>query len=164
MARKKGLMSHKHDIFDRLELTTSVDQTYNAIAVICRLKDDAYQYFNEDSKSLKKWNEECNRLRQLFDKFSCSIREDKKKIVDLLEEFIEEFEHVERRLRQLLDHKGISESDRRDISNATTSWLDALLRFSVYALLLEYRGKHGKPQIIRVKTKLVIPTDKVNET
>ena len=59
MARRKGIMKYKHDIFDRLEATTATDELYNARAVIGRLRDDAYQYFEKGSDQFEKWNEEC---------------------------------------------------------------------------------------------------------
>ena len=156
---KKSVMDYRHDIFDRYKSSTSIDQTYNAIAAIGRVQNDCYRYFKKGSAPFRKWNTECNNLFNLLNKIPVLVRTEKKDAIDVLEEFISEFEHVERRLRQLLDHKSVPETARQGFKNDTDLWLNSAFRFAVYALLLEKRNKRGEVPIIRVTTKLVFPED-----
>ena len=47
-------MKYRHDLFDRLEATTAIEELYNARAVIGRLRNDAYHYFEEGSAPFEK--------------------------------------------------------------------------------------------------------------
>lgn len=149
MAKKRGKIDHRHDLFDRRRRTTSSEQRYNTIAVLQRLQDDSYRYFDVDSKPFKKWNKECINLYKLLTKTSHLLLKDEIEIPELLEQFIDEFEHVERRLRQLLDHNSISDAHRQVYKNHTDSWLNAIFRFTVYATLLEAKGRRGGYEIGR---------------
>ncbi len=157
MAKKKSIMDYRHDIFDRYKSSTSIDQTYNASAAIGRLHDDCYQYFKEGSAPFRKWHTECNNLFNLLNKAPNLVHAKKNDAIDVLEEFINEFEHVERRLRQLLHHKSVPETDRQRLKNATDFWLNSAFRFAVYALLLEKRNKRGEVPYVKITTKLVFP-------
>ncbi len=137
MARKKGLMGYRHGIFDRLETTTATDELYNARAVIGRLRHDAYQYFEEGSAQFEKWNKECLDLDGLLRKFSLPLQHGGEDSVVLLECFIVQFEHAERRFRQVLDEDPVPQPYHESKSFPTDFWLNALFRFAVNATLLE---------------------------
>lgn len=139
MARKKGLMTYQHDIFDRLEDTTVSEQLYNAHAVIGRLRDNAYQYFEEGSTQFEKWDKECIDLDNHLRKFSRPLKKGEEVPIVLLEKFIVQFEHAERRLRQVLNENPIPECYQNSATFETDSWLNTLLRFAVYATLLDLR-------------------------
>ena len=78
MAKEKTVMDNKHDIFDRYKSSTSIDQTYNAIAAIGRLRDDCYRYFRKGSKPFRKWHTECNDLFNLLNKVPVLVRMEKR--------------------------------------------------------------------------------------
>jgi len=149
MAKKKGKMGHRHDLFDRRNLTDSNDQSYNVVAVLSRLQADSYQYFKVDSKPHKKWNKECVNLYKVITNTRHLLLKGEIDMAGLLEEFIDQFEHVERRMRQLLDHNSISEAHRQVYKNRTDSWLNAIFRFTVYATLLEAKRRRGGYEIGR---------------
>ena len=157
MAKKKGLMKHKHDIFDRIKGTTSDAQIYDAHAVIGRLRDDGYKYFEKGSASFEKWEKECLTLNDIVRKFSHPEQKDPEKRIVLLEESIDQFEHAERRFRQVLAENPTPESYQESANFATDFWLGALFRFFVYAILLERKGKRRTPPFIRMVVKLPIP-------
>ena len=141
MARKKGRMAFSHDNFDRYKSSTSREQNYKAVTEIAWLQHDSHQYFKQDSGALKKWQKECIELYSLVNEFSFSMHVKEKSIADLLEGFIHEFEHVERRLRELLNHKSIPKLARQSYKDATDLRLNSCFRFAVYALLLDDRIK-----------------------
>ena len=64
----------------------------------------------------------------------------------ILEEFIESFEHTERRFRQILNIDSISDADREQIIEQTWNWFSVILRFAIYALVLEYRSSRARRQ------------------
>ena len=135
MAKKQSVMDYRHDIFDRLEDTTVSNQLYNAHAVIGRLKQDSYQHFNTGSGQFQKWNEECADLDEKLRKFSLPLKLGGEDPIVLLEKFISQFEHSERRFRQVLDEDPVPQPYHKSKSFLTDFWLDALLRFAVSATL-----------------------------
>ena len=64
----------------------------------------------------------------------------------ILEGFIDSFEHTERRFRQILDIDSIPDAEREQIVELTWNWFSVILRFSVYALVLEYRSSPARSQ------------------
>lgn len=102
-----------------------------------------------DSKPHKKWNKECVNLYKVITNTRHLLLKGEVDMAGLLEEFIDQFEHVERRMRQLLDHNSISEAHRQVYKNHTDSWLNAIFRFTVYATLLEAKGRRGGYEIGR---------------
>ena len=130
-------MSYRHDIFDRLEATTATDELANARAVIGRLRNDAYQYFEEGSAQFEKWNKECLGLDCQLRKFSLSLQHGGEEPVVLLKSFIVQFEHAERRFREVLNEDPVPEPYHESKSCPTDSWLNALFRFAVNATMLE---------------------------
>lgn len=159
MARRKGVMKYRHDIFDRLEATTATHELCNAHAVIGRLQDDAYQYFKEGSDQFEKWNNECLDLDSRLRKFTLPLQYGGEEPVVLLEKFIVQFEHVERRFRQLLNEDPVPQPYHESKSFPTDFWLNALFRFAVNATLLEIerRGameKHVEERFERIEKGL----------
>ena len=130
-------MGYRHDISDRLEATTATHELYNAHAVIGRLRNDAYQYFKEGSAQFEKWNKECLDLDCQLRKFSLPLQLGGEEPVVLLERFIVQFEHAERRFREVLNEDPVPEPYHESKSFPTDFWLNALFRFAVNATLLE---------------------------
>jgi len=153
MTRKKGRMAFSHDNFDRYKSSTSREQIYKATEEIAWLQHASHHYFRKDSGAFKKWQRECIKLYTLVSEFSFSMHVKKSSFADLLEEFIHEFEHVERRLRELLHHRSIPERVRQSYKDATDLRLNSCFRFAVYALLLDDRIKRtGEvPYVIRTE-------------
>ena len=141
MARRKGLMGYRHDIFDRLEATTATDELYNAHAVIGRLQNDAYRYFEKGSAQFEKWNKECLDLDCQLRKFSLPLQLGGEEPVVLLGRFIVQFEHAERRFREVLNEDPVPEPYHESKSFPTDFWLNALFRFAVNATLLEKKRR-----------------------
>ncbi len=137
MPGRKGLMGYRHDISDRLEATTATHELYNAHAVIGRLRNDAYQYFKEGSAQFEKWNKECLDLDCQLRKFPLPLQLGGEEPVVLLERFIVQFEHAERRFREVLNEDPVPEPYHESKSFPTDFWLNALFRFAVNATLLE---------------------------
>lgn len=164
MARKKNNMKDRHDIFDRYKDSTSMEQSYNTIETIAQLQHDSWQYFKKDSKPFKRWHKACIALWRLINDASYSTHVKKKKTSDLLEQFICEFEHVERRFRQLLDKKSIPEAERQNFKNITDSRLNSIFRFAIYALLLESRNKRENVQSVTKTTSISLGKDGTEDT
>ena len=164
MARKKSNMKDRHDIFDRYKYSTSMKQGYNAREMMAQLQHDSYRYFKKDSKPFKRWHKACIALWWLINDASYSTHVKKKKTVDLLGKFIGEFEHVERRFRQMLDDKSIPESKRQNFKNATDFRLNSIFRFAIYALLLENRNKREKVQSVTKTTSITFGKDGIKDT
>lgn len=159
MAKQKESIKSKLDLYDRLNSTTSVEQIRNARAVVERLRNDRWRYFEEGSKPFARWKEGCDELYQLINRFPASLHIDCNDMDVVLEKFIEAFEHHERRFRQILQTKSIPDSSREKITTDVSFWFDALFRFSVYGILLEKQGKRGEEQIIRTKITITTPKD-----
>ena len=155
MARRKGIMKYKHDIFDRLEATTATDELYNARAVIGRLRDDAYQYFEKGSDQFEKWNEECLDLDCQLRSLLLPLQHGGEDPIVLLERFIVQFEHAERRFRQVLDEDPVPQPYHESKSFPTDFWLNAFFRFAVNATLLEKERRETMEKHIEERFKKI---------
>ena len=163
MARKKSKMKDRHDIFDRYKYSTSKEQAYNANEMLCLLQHDSYRYFEKDSKPFKRWHKACIALWWLIADAPYSTHVKKKKTVDLINQFIDQFEHEERRLRQLL-RKSKPKDERQNFKNATDFRLNSIFRFVIYALLLENRNKREKVQVVTKTTSITFGKDGTEDT
>ena len=94
---------------------------------------------------------------------SYSTHVKKKKTVDLINQFIDQFEHEERRLRQLL-RKSKPKDERQNFKNATDFRLNSIFRFVIYALLLENRNKREKVQVVTKTTSITFGKDGTEDT
>ena len=74
-----------------------------------------------------------------INKFLARSRVFKVEAINILEEFIDSFEHTENRFHQILYSDSIDDAERVQIIEQIWNWFSVILRFAIYALVLEYR-------------------------
>ncbi|MDE0077718.1 MAG: hypothetical protein OXO50_09375 [Caldilineaceae bacterium] len=131
-------------LFKQLKLSTVEEQVDNAIAAIDLLKDEASRHFSEGSEPFRRWQRGCDELWESVDGFLAKSRVYKVDAFAILEEFIDSLEHTEKRFHQILYIDSISEADRGQIIEQTWNWFSVILRFALYALVLEYRSSQAR--------------------
>ena len=133
-------------LFKKLKSSTAKEQIENAIAAIDLLGDEADQHFEEGSEAFARWQRGCDELSMPVNEFLAKSRVFKVEAIDILAEFIDNFEHTERRFHQILYVDSISYADREQIIKQTWNWFSIILRFAIYALVLEYRNNTPRRQ------------------
>ena len=133
-------------LFKQLRASTAEEQIDNATVAIELLKDEASRHFGEGSSPFSRWQRGCDELWMSVDGFLAKSRVFQVDVFAILEEFIDSFEHNERRFRQILDIDSIPDGDREQIIEQTWNWFSVILRFAVYALVLEYRSSPARRQ------------------
>ena len=148
MAKKNSLMDSPHDGFDRYKCSKAKDQAYQVVETLAHLQACCHRYFEKDSAPFCKWQKECISLYELFVKIPWFVHAKEEENINLLEAFIDTFEHAERRLRQL--HESVPETDQTRLRNETDRMLNSIFRFAVYSVLLEERyGNREVPYITK---------------
>ncbi|MDE0078896.1 MAG: hypothetical protein OXO50_15355 [Caldilineaceae bacterium] len=133
-------------LFKQLKSSTAEEQIENARVAIELLKDEASRHFGEGSSPFSRWQRGCDELWVSVNGFLAKSRVFQVGAFAILEEFIESFEHTERRFRQILNIDSIPDADREQIIEQTWNWFSVILRFAVYALVLEYRSSLARKQ------------------
>ncbi len=133
-------------LFKKLKSSTAEEQIENAIAAIDLLGDEADQHFEEGSEPFARWQRGCDELSMSVNEFLAKSRVFRVEAIDIVEEFIDNFEHTERRFHQILYVDSISDADREQIIEQTWNWFSIILRFAIYALVLEYRNNTPRRQ------------------
>ena len=133
-------------LFKKLKSSTAEEQIGNATVAIDLLGDEADRHFEEGSEPFRRWQRGCDELWESVDGFLAKSRVFDVDTFDILEEFIDSFEHTERRFHQILYIDSISDADREPIIEQTWSWFSVILRFAIYALVLEYRNSPSRRQ------------------
>ena len=131
-------------LFKKLKTSTAEEQIDNALAAIDLLGDEAGQHFEEDSVPIERWQRGCNELSMSVNKFLARSRVFKVETINILEEFIDSFEHTENRFHQILYIDSIDEAERVKIIEQTWNWFSVILRYAIYALVLESRSSPSR--------------------
>ena len=131
-------------LFKKLKTSTAEEQIDNALAAIDLLGDEAGQHFEEDSVPFERWQRGCNELSMSVNKFLARSRVFKVEAINILEEFIDSFEQTENRFHQILYIDSIDEAERIKIIEQTWNWFSVILRYAIYALVLESRSSPSR--------------------
>ena len=99
-------------LFKKLRPSTAEEQIDNAIAAIELLGDEAEQYLNQGTEPFDRWQRGCDELSMSVNEFLAKSRVFQVEAIDILEEFIDSFEHTENRFHQILYIDSISDTDR----------------------------------------------------
>jgi hypothetical protein len=126
-------------LFKKLRTSTAEEQIDNANAAIDLLGDEADKHLNKGTEPFYRWQRGCDELSMSVNGFLAKSRVFRVEAIDILEEFIDSFEHTENRFHQFLYIDSISDVDREQIIQQTWNWFSVILRFAIYALVLEYR-------------------------
>ncbi len=145
-SHEDSLDASSFSLFKQLRFSTAEEQIDNATAAIELLKDEASRHFDEGSQPFRRWHRGCDELWMSVDGFLAKSRVFRVDAFAILEGFIDSFEHTERRFRQILDIDSIPDAEREQIVELTWNWFSVILRFSVYALVLEYRSSPARSQ------------------
>ena len=81
----------------KLKSSTAEEQIENAIAAIDLLGDEADQHFEEGSEPFARWQRGCDELLMSVNEFLAKSRVFRVEAIDIVAEFIDNFEHTERR-------------------------------------------------------------------
>ncbi len=147
MPRYEGRIDRSSfSLFKKLKSSSAEDQVEEATAAIDILRGEADRHFVQGSNPFKRWHKGCDELSESVDEFLAKSRVFSVEAIVILEEFINVFEHHETRFRQMLDSATISEADRHQIVEDTWNLLSVILRFAIYALVLEYRNDPSRRQ------------------
>lgn len=133
-------------LFKKLKSTSAEEQVEDAKVATDLLRDEAEQYFAKGSEPFERWQRGCDELSKSVDAFLAKSRVFKVEAIDILEEFIDSFEHHEWRFHQILHKESIPNADRQQILEQTWYLFSVILRFAIYALVLEYRSSPARRQ------------------
>ena len=131
-------------LFKKLKTSIAEEQIDNALAAIDLLGDEAGQHFEKDSVPFDRWQRGCNELSMSINKFLARSRVFKVEAINILEEFIDSFEHTENRFHQILYIDSIDGAERVQIIEQTWNWFSVILRYAIYALVPESRSSPSR--------------------
>lgn len=157
MAKKNSIMASSHDGFNRYKSSKAREQAYQVEETLAHLQSCCHRHFEKDTDPSNKWQKECIGLYKLFVKIPWSVHVKKEDNICMLEEFIDEFEHAERRLRQLI--RSVPETGQQDLKNKTNRLLNSIFRFAVYSVLQEARYRNGEVPHVTKMTSLKCSED-----
>ncbi len=174
MSRFNERLLDAFDFFDEFESASSNDHVYHTIAIIGRLKDEGSQYFAEVPDQLERWERGCNELWDFFNQLG-SLRDARKHeaeshgeefdadatSIHALRDFIDQFEHIECRIHQML-FSGALKKNREEALENVWIWLNVLYRYATYAIIATFID--GKASTSTVQVIVNLTTGETSES
>ena len=121
------------DLIDRFESSPSGKHTRDALGLIGRLRDDGLVFWDESSPQPTHWREYSDDLWVFLNNLGQRRDSEKQDLQTALREFIQLFEHFERRMDQLLHQfAGRPAFDRKRAR--IREWTNLVFRISTYAI------------------------------
>lgn len=163
MPRWKNRSSTFFDLFVLFEATSSNKHIHDALSAIQSLKDDGIRYLGDSSDPYDHWKRGCDELFDFISKDMArkEVKDSSQKIdentelLTIFRKFINEFEHSEMRLHQILYSSSIGKNRNQFISN-TWDGLNIIYQFSIYAIISIYLGDTTKQVTVKGRVKSTI--------
>ena len=128
MARYKN---RKLTLLDLINKSQS-PPAYDFLGMVQMIKDDSLKYFEEfkESNEKGKWETECNKL---LDFMHYEYHSDD--LLGKINQFIEKFEHAEKRMHQILYSSKIGDEKRDKYIDQLTTWMNIIFRTAIKAFV-----------------------------
>jgi len=144
------------DLIGRFEARSSADHCYTAIAALQRLREDGRDYWESESKELKRWRRGCDDLLEFLNTLGARR---KQPLATVMREFVQEFEHSVERMYGLLFAQSVPDGEATRAQYR--SWVEFAYRLSTYAILSSWID--DKTEETTISRKIDLKTGKVVE-
>ena len=153
MPRFKDRALQLRDLHNRFEAQPSSNHLRNARGFIERLKYDGRLFWEIGSTELQRWEEYCTTLWVFLNRLGSRKELHKQGLGTALREFIQEFEHCEYRLYQMM--YGTSDDPDTDPKiNQVLDWLDQAFRASIYGVLSYWLDDKQQHELIEITVNM----------